>query len=556
MVKKLLIPLLLLCFSSASATEFLPEGTKKITRDSLQLYYVDKDLDLDDYKVRKFQYDEYWYEFEYDDYWYGLTDTSNHVLTPPVYDRICSFLYGYPNLLAFQGRYVGLLDKKGNTVLPVKYSSIHFDTNDSFFVMRDSLGIQSSYDLKTGCVYSDVAPYYLRSKLLVDEGDECGSIYRKLLVDERGEPVNSMLFRQVFPFKKGRAWAENDTISGYIDLKGEFQPVLRNACVDECGTIYRVKDFEKRKFGLMDEDYSLLTPLEYDGISSFEKDKRTFIAVKGKKYGVISSDNRVLIPFKYDVLERGAGNFLIAKKNKHYGVISNKDRVALSFKYDTLYGEYRLNYGGGSSFTAANGSVSEFCYEGWKYCEGMFYIAQKGNKMIVMDTKWNTILTAPADKQQRLVSTDHIWLYDHNRKDKTEEYTVYSFGAKCGLYSVNKKEFVLPIKYKAIQNDSDIDFLKVTNGDDLKGIFSMDGKCVLPIKYDDVEYDADCDCFLTEKDKGDNEYWGVYDNKGKRILPAKYDDVEYDKGCDCFKAEKEKETVTFYSRKGERMHKK
>ena len=68
MVKKILISLLLLCFSSAFATEFLPEGTKKITRDSLQLYYVDKDLDLDDYKVRKFQYDEYWYEFEYDDF--------------------------------------------------------------------------------------------------------------------------------------------------------------------------------------------------------------------------------------------------------------------------------------------------------------------------------------------------------------------------------------------------------------------------------------------------------------------------------------------------------
>ncbi len=479
MVKKLLIPLLLLCFSSASATEFLPEGTKKISLES--------------------DYDSIGYYYYYGkDSLCGLTDSLNHVLTPPVYTWIDLFLSSPRCFAVKKGQYVGLLDSLGNLLLPPKYSRIcydHWSLKDHLtFDLVDSLGIVDTFYCEEKRFSSAFSPYFLRR-------DESGKF---CLVDVEGKQITG-LFDYIKPFLKGKALAQKDSLVGYIGLDGNFtaDPMLQNANLQYAGfNGYYVKRLGKRSF--LDENYTLILPFEYDSLLLMNRENY-FIAIKNQKYGVVASGNRVILPFEYDKFDFSVKNTLIVKSDNHYGVINAKKGVILPVVYDDIVRYERKTIEWRGKVVADSGRV---WWNWWHYTtsnsnEDISYVATRGKEKVIFDCRWkplHKLMVKNVESEMKLK-----YLGQEYYHMKLEDW-------QC-VYSVTDRKIV----------------------------------------YEDALYDDDYDYWYVY---GKREKCGVVDSKWNVIVPVKYDDVEYDKDCDCFKAgDDRKDRVTVYSRKGERIRK-
>lgn len=59
-----------------------------------------------------------------------------------------------------------------------------------------------------------------------------------------------------------------------------------------------------------------------------------------KKYGIIDEKGETIVPFIYDLLPNTVTEKMVAKKNGKYGIINSKNNILVDFKYDELYSYY------------------------------------------------------------------------------------------------------------------------------------------------------------------------------------------------------------------------
>lgn len=56
-----------------------------------------------------------------------------------------------------------------------------------------------------------------------------------------------------------------------------------------------------------------------------------------KKYGIIDKNGDTIVPFIYDLLPNRISEKMIAKKNGKFGIINGKNQILVDFKYNELY---------------------------------------------------------------------------------------------------------------------------------------------------------------------------------------------------------------------------
>lgn len=56
-----------------------------------------------------------------------------------------------------------------------------------------------------------------------------------------------------------------------------------------------------------------------------------------RKYGIIDKKGDTIVPFIYDLLPNTVTEKMVAKKNSKYGIINSKNNILVDFKYDELY---------------------------------------------------------------------------------------------------------------------------------------------------------------------------------------------------------------------------
>lgn len=153
-------------------------------------------------------------------------------------------------------------------------------------------------------------------------------------------PLNIRLFK----IQKNNKWGVIDE-NGSIIIPLDYDYMLYNPDIND--KLLVVKQAEK--FGIIDNKNNTVVKFEYDFIWS--ADFISFMALKNNKFGVIDQNNEIIIPFIYDSIEQYDEFFVVSQLTHEikcdrlgiktedktlYGIINSKNEFILPLIYDSV----------------------------------------------------------------------------------------------------------------------------------------------------------------------------------------------------------------------------
>lgn len=181
------------------------------------------------------------------------------------------------------------------------------------------------------------------------------------------------------------------------------------------GNITYHEEYNKRKYGFIDENGNITIPIEYDNIRELENDyydpikkeqvdidyNNYLIVVKGYKYGIISKDGQQILECKYNyIVNYDKNKFLVTKDgNTKIGIVD-------------INGNLLKGYINAGVENLSHRQIHEY------------FVYKLDNKKGVMDRNLNIIINAEFDE----IDFETLTIYN-NFGDMKEEY----FGGENGI---------------------------------------------------------------------------------------------------------------------------
>lgn len=438
-----------------------------------------------------------------------LVDTSGQVLTPLKYSKITPLLVRFfppdsiseaerdsvisvvgtdniphDKLMAFANKKAGIINIRGEEVIPCIYDRIHRLCWDKNFVVEsnkkfgviDSVGkeiIPFVYDFIVNSYHSD---FFIASK--------DGSYG---LIDSVGNVCLPFDYR-------------------FIELSFHSE--------------YLIAQKKEGLYGIISSEGKEIIPFEY---SSLSIDKEGIIVQKNRKYSLIDFDNRVIIPFpqkgtlltaNIDSLS-GNSYFFEVEKNEKFGVIDKNGKTIIPAKYDFILEEYdnpghfRVSLNEKDGIVDKNGKIIiPVIYDGiggWNSGVAIVCINEKNG---VINDKGKIVVPFIYDCLRSL--------YDFNP-------VVYEawVGEKVGIVN-SKGEVILPIEFEGIYRTYH-DNVVMLKQDGKWGIMNYTDKSIIvPFEYDDIDFMDFRRGWLAASKGGKRE---IMNNEGKIIFSQGYSDV-------------------------------
>ncbi|HEY5824864.1 MAG TPA: WG repeat-containing protein, partial [Cyclobacteriaceae bacterium] len=248
----------------------------------------------------------------------------------------------------------GLLDHKGNTVLPLEYTKAEPHKNYVRLVKGEKLGIYF-FDpaLKAIPIEYDRIKEEFPTGYLIANKDKVYDLF-----DPHGKLISG---NNTFVDTYRSSWARshhsqiliiNDQKKHGIYSTKEKRftlPVAYDWIGDAYGDDFIVK--RKKKFGVVDDKGETIIPLSYDTLA-YLNPKKTLVRLKASKknkYGLITATNKSLSPFAYDDIE-SINHFFKVKLKEGYSVIDSLGKRITTATYDHV-GSF---HNGRSAVFAAN----------------------------------------------------------------------------------------------------------------------------------------------------------------------------------------------------------
>ncbi len=421
---------------------------------------------------------------------YGLISIDGNVLTPAVYDEITSLNERPGRLLVKKDEKVGVIDTKGNIVIPINFQAIK---GDGYYSNQDG---------------------YLKAGYILSEKTKTGIFYG--YYDNEGKKV--------------------------IDLKYDS---IERVHDDDSSSTFLIVMSNGRK-GVY-RDGKKIIDFKYEGLN-YSNLSNIFIVEKTGKYGFINRDGHVILEPKFSSYEIAGdyiyategekkelydinGNFInnranysqifeventnyfigISSQDGTYKIISKENEIANNYKMISyLFDDYFAfsdkndNYG---VIDASKGSeVIPATYSSILKVDGVNAIEARDNKYAA------TIYSAKLEKVCTM-SDAIVEIVARNNKDNYAE-----------IYNKNEKVYINAegkvVDNKEIYDDKAILAFKK---DGKWGFVNQSGEIVVEPKYD----------MATEV----NEYgyagvlkggkWGIVDSKGNILVEPKYEIESY-----------------------------
>lgn len=236
---------------------------------------------------------------------YGLMDRSGAYLIRPVYDKLAP-LANPSYFKAFSGGKAGVVDYRGNVIVPLEYDYVGNMEEDMIIVGRSG---------KYGCY------------------------------DSKGIMLFQPEFDMMKEFSDGKSHVQNNGLYGFVDNKGN---VLRNSAEEEeeprsrvvvslsgkmlvklvydsggtfsCGLAPLSQD---GKFGYINMDGNFAVPRIYDNVTEFNVQTSLARVGLGGKWGAIDTRGHEIIPVEFDGLEISSDGYIIAEKGGKYGIYTS-----------------------------------------------------------------------------------------------------------------------------------------------------------------------------------------------------------------------------------------
>lgn len=376
------------------------------------------------------------------------------------YDKTNSMWYEEKVLKVKRNGKYGLIDYKGNEILPVEYTEI------------ESLkGVKNS--------------------IIIKKDDQVG------LCDNTGRIIINTEYKEIIgideKYQNGYIVINNDNEYGLIDFNKEIiletkyeeiKPVLGN-------NLYVVK--ENGTLKIVKKDGSTVIENKFDDIKEINSDNIIF-AQKGK-CGIINTKGEEKIKAQYEDLDYIFGEYYIAKKSGKYGIINIANETILPFEYTSL--AYRDNADFIEAEKAGNTNTQILDNKFEQKLEGIISEVniEKGYMRIRVQDEYkyynfkfeektaqsiltaNTLFLSKKDGKYGYIDKNQNVVVDYIYDDATEQNS-YGFASvkKDGKWgAINKKgEIVAENKYE-LANNLIIDFIgKWHLGEDLNAYYYTD----------------------------------------------------------------------------------
>ena len=240
---------------------------------------------------------------------FGMVDKYGEEILPFEYDQLFEMYTDFKAkikngfIFAQKGNLKGILNNKGETVIPIIYTDIVDLKDDAFAV--------STSDRKHGI---------LNGK---------GEVIAPIIYDA---PINS----SIGPYRPTKLNGQYGCLNkqGEILLPFEYQKIERSYYNSY---LWLTKD---DKTGFMDTTGQIVLPLEYEGLRQKRNQDNTYItfARKDGKLGVLDENFQIIIPHKYYDLERTTEFFYRASvEPKIWGVLNTQGEVVLDFVHNRIH---------------------------------------------------------------------------------------------------------------------------------------------------------------------------------------------------------------------------
>ena len=355
----------------------------------------------------------------------GVINLKNEYVISPNY-KIDSFekLNG-KNIIVQKDNNYGVLNTNGEEIIPVVNTYIWRVNNTDFFIANS----QGFFNLEANVI----------------EGGKFS------LLNEYGDTILPPIYSHISALDGSSKFlyvSKNDKEYGLFNLEKMclVLPEMYTTCsvndfdknrftVSQGGTVNEEGYLANGKYGVVDENNSIIIPIEYDLLGSYNE---YFIAHKNNLQGIIDLNGKPIVPIEYDEID--FIDYRLIKLGKGTNPVSE------NFVYGA--GKYALYDSEGKSI------LTSFAYENF-YDMGSHLVYKKDN------------LNGLMDKSGREISAPLFSGFEAYSLEGTFIFSKYQDGVNLfGVLDLNGKELI-PFEYENIAPEKNY-FLCIKNGVEIK----------------------------------------------------------------------------------------
>ena len=514
----------------------------------------------------------------YKDSKWGYSDNLKNIVIPCEYDEVRFFKNGYVvvgggcEYIHYDGDDVGatkvcksgVIDEKGNLIVPFQYESIEdFNEAGTAQVSRDG---KMGYISQTGkeilpCIYTfksfyntDLIRIFLDGKvgLINNKGilvlpcqyDNIEQKTERYFITRNKDKfglLHKTTEKEILPCKYDRI----DIVTGNNDVRDTYFKLM----IDD-------------KWGVADSIGNMILSLKYDNINLYddifqvtEKNENFLVYKKGEKI-VAQNYEQVERLSKINILKL---NLLKVYKNGKWGVVDSVGNEIIPCQYDDLIHQRNINaiiavkdgkYGlldiqGEEIVSCVYEPIKEY-YSDYYQPRPTLVVSQKGKyglinselRKEVVSCKYNHIAMFESYTNLYVVDIDSNsrvkGLIDNNGKVILPCEYQHIFSSKPDVVMVNKNDsigflnvvngrWLIPLQYQSAMTRHTNPFILKLN-DKWGLVDSITQKPLTAFKFDNIESND-----FTEKDFAQvkiGSQYGIINRKGEEIVPCIYDKVE------------------------------
>lgn len=402
----------------------------------------------------------------------------------------------YNYFLLKQNNSYGVIDKKGNIIIPAEYSEIKIPNPEKgIFVCYQGENTKVLNERKEPILteYNHIQPIRLKnisSDLMYEKSvltyEKDG---KRGLISLEGKEIAKPIYDEIdsLPYKEGTLTVKQNEKYGIINIKGN--------------SLVEVKYDEVK----VDEYYTEENGYRYAGYIVLQKTQ------EGYRYGYIDNKGKEILPTEYNEITRVTGindndnAYLICAKNGQYGLMK-KEETLLNHEYQSI------------QYDEANN----------------VFVIEKSRKYGIANISGEEIVPVKYNE----IDITGIYFYAKNEQGTT-------------VYNSNGTQVNIDAKVAILNTDNEKYKIRIDNTEGTKyGVINKEGKQLIEGKYNYIEYLYD-NYFIVSDENGK---LGVLDDKEKTKIETNHDSLQKIQGTDLLQATLgESQTTEVYNKTMEKI---
>ncbi|OHX68040.1 WG repeat-containing protein [Flammeovirga pacifica] len=443
---------------------------------------------------------------------WGIIDQNNTILVEAEYQcatpikNASYFRIGKNNKL-------GLIDPKGNTILPIQYQRIEYIDDNIFIVWEDDGAylINHQQQKLNTTPYQYISPFdpYLKIHNNNKEG----------ILSKRGQLITPIQYehiekqQHVFITKSGLHF-------GFLNSKGKEQiapkynnldfldqnhlvgsisggPLKEVFVLDKEGTILDKKSFSKpRDLTLYQE--SLYLKSEAQKVKNARVQYPQWVDIMGDKY-LVAPTGKVIL--------NNAAFFYVHEDPKSGLTIARREEAEGEYAY------YLIDQKKGRPLF--KDSFKDIVLDDYNYSEWA---------RITIDTLWDALINKEGTVKRQINNNGNDYKIHNIGNFYDQRAWFKTHNGKYGVIDSNAKVVIPPI-YNVISDFNNQQ--AVVQKNHAFGLINTDGEIIVPITYNGFSK-LHNGWYTVKKGNGSLGKWGIINEKGQSILPCKYDKIYLD----------------------------